>query len=33
MGRSTIYLSYQEYIDYLEDIVIYNLKRELSDAL
>jgi hypothetical protein len=24
---------YQQYIDYLEDIVIYNLKRELSEAL
>jgi hypothetical protein len=26
-------LPYQEYIDYLEDVVIYNLKRELSKAL
>jgi hypothetical protein len=24
---------YQQYIDYLEDVVIYNLKRELSEAL
>jgi hypothetical protein len=24
---------YQEYIDYLEDVVIYNLKRELSEEL
>jgi hypothetical protein len=24
---------YQEYIDYLEDVVIYNLKQELSEAL
>jgi hypothetical protein len=24
---------YQEYIDYFEDVVIYNLKRELSEAL
>jgi hypothetical protein len=24
---------YQQYIDYLKDIVIYNLKRELSEAL
>ena len=24
---------YQEYIDYLEDVVIFNLKRELSEAL
>jgi hypothetical protein len=25
--------SYQQYINYLEDVVIYNLKRELSEAL
>jgi hypothetical protein len=24
---------YPEYVDYLEDVVIYNLKRELSEAL
>jgi hypothetical protein len=24
---------YQNYIDYLEEIVIYNLKRELAEAL
>jgi hypothetical protein len=24
---------YKQYIDYLEDVVIYNLKRELSEAL
>jgi hypothetical protein len=24
---------YQQYIDYLEDVVIYNLKRVLSEAL
>jgi hypothetical protein len=24
---------YQEYIDYLEYVVIYNLKRQLSEAL
>jgi hypothetical protein len=24
---------YQQYIDYLKDVVIYNLKRELSEAL
>jgi hypothetical protein len=24
---------YQHYIDYLEDVVVYNLKRELSEAL
>jgi hypothetical protein len=24
---------YQEYIDYLEDVVIYNLKRQLSEAM
>jgi hypothetical protein len=24
---------YQQYIDYLEDVVIYNLKQELSEAL
>jgi hypothetical protein len=24
---------YQQYIDYLDDVVIYNLKRELSEAL
>jgi hypothetical protein len=24
---------YQQYIDYLENVVIYNLKRELSEAL
>jgi hypothetical protein len=24
---------YQQYIDYIEDVIIYNLKRELSEAL
>jgi hypothetical protein len=24
---------YQQYIDYLEDVVIYNLQQELSEAL
>jgi hypothetical protein len=33
MGGSTAIDPYQQYIDYLEDVVIYNLKRELSEAL
>jgi hypothetical protein len=28
-----IYGPYQQYIDYLEDVVIYSLKRELSEPL
>jgi hypothetical protein len=30
---STTIDPYQQYIDYLEDIVIYNMKRELTEAL
>jgi hypothetical protein len=28
-----LFAPYLEYIDYLEDVVIHNLKRELSEAL
>ena len=33
MGGPPVIGPYQKYIDYLEDVVIYNLKQELAQAL